>query len=71
MNIMKNLLCLSWFIVGVVSGDSITAAWSTTATNNSVVGTYAISPVWTDPDGKLGNYIITTNLGTLASRRRF
>ncbi|MCX6885220.1 MAG: MBG domain-containing protein [Verrucomicrobia bacterium] len=57
---------LTGTLVGVVSGDSITAAWSTTATNNSVVGTYAISPVWTDPDGKLGNYIITTNLGTLS-----
>ncbi|MEI6568437.1 MAG: MBG domain-containing protein, partial [Verrucomicrobiota bacterium] len=56
---------LTGSLVGVVSDDSISAAWSTATTNNSVVGTYAITPVWTDPDGKLANYIITTNLGTM------
>jgi VCBS repeat-containing protein len=56
---------LTGSLVGVQGGDNITATYTTTATTNSPVGTYVITPVLSDPDGKLVNYVVTTNNGTL------
>jgi hypothetical protein len=50
---------------GMRPGDNITATYTTTANASSPVGTYAIVPVLNDPDGKLGNYIVTTTVGVL------
>jgi hypothetical protein len=52
-------------ISGVQNGDSISAAYSTSAATNSPAGTYEIVPQLLDPSGKLGNYSVTTNNGTL------
>jgi hypothetical protein len=56
---------LTGSLTGVQSGDNITATYTTTATTNSTVGSYVITPVLSDPDGKLGNYVVITNNGTL------
>ena len=50
-------------LVGVQNGDNITASYSTTATTNSPVGIYSIVATLNDPNGKLGNYSVTTNNG--------
>ena len=52
--------------MGVQNGDNITASYSTTATTNSPVGTYSIVASLNDPNGKLGNYSVTTNNGVLS-----
>ena len=52
-------------LAGLQNGDNITASYTSTATPASPVGQYDITPVFNDPDGKLGNYTIVTNLGTL------
>ena len=52
-------------LVGVQNGDNITASYATTATTNSPVGTYDIVASLNDPNGKLGNYSVTTNNGIL------
>ena len=56
---------LSGNITGVVNGDNITASYATVATTNSPVGAYAIVPSLVDPNGRLVNYNVTTNNGTL------
>src|SRR6185312_13777948 len=56
---------LSGTLTGVKNGDPITASFSTTATATSPVGTYPIAPSLADPAGKLGNYTVTSNNGTL------
>ena len=52
---------------GTVSanGDGITANFATSATTNSAVGNYAITVGLNDPNGKLGDYVVTTNNGVL------
>ena len=50
---------------GLLSGDNVTVAYTTVATENSPVGTYAISPSLNDPDNKLSNYTVTKIDGTL------
>lgn len=50
---------------GVVAGDGITASYGTAATASSGIGTYDIVPTLNDPNGKLSNYKVTTNNGTL------
>src|SRR5439155_25497110 len=50
---------------GVMSGDGITASYSTGATQSSGVGGYAITAVLNDPNNKLGNYTVTNTPGTL------
>jgi len=50
---------------GVVNSDNITATYTTAVRPASSVGTYDITPLFSDPDGKLGNYAVTTSLGTL------
>ena len=52
-------------IAGVQNGDNIMATYATTATTNSAVGTYPIVPTLLDPNGRLVNYTVTTNNGTL------
>ena len=52
-------------ISGIKNADNITATFTTTATPASPVGTYAITPVFSDPDNKLGNYTVTTSNGVL------
>jgi hypothetical protein len=52
-------------ILGVLNGDGITAMYTTTAVTNSPPGTYPIAPVLTDPNNKLGNYVLSSTNGTL------
>ena len=52
-------------ITGIQNSDNITALYTTTATSNSPVGTYPIVPQLVDPNGRLVNYAVTTNYGTL------
>ncbi|MBI3849301.1 MAG: Ig-like domain repeat protein [Verrucomicrobia bacterium] len=56
---------LTGTLAGVQNGDIITASFHTLADTNSPVGTYPITPVFDDPDGKLDSYTVLTNLGTL------
>lgn len=56
---------LAGSLVGVVNSDNITANFITPATIASPPGTYPITPLWNDPNGRLGNYAVTTNVGTL------
>ncbi|MBZ5524489.1 MAG: DUF11 domain-containing protein, partial [Acidobacteriia bacterium] len=56
---------LSGTITGIKNGDNITASYSTTAVTTSPVGTYPITPTLVDPSGKLANYAVTSNNGTL------
>jgi hypothetical protein len=56
---------LTGTLSGVVNQDDLTATYATLATSASASGTYPIAPVWGDPDGRLGNYAVVTNLGTL------
>jgi uncharacterized repeat protein (TIGR01451 family) len=52
-------------ITGLKNGDNITAAYSTTATIASPVGTYPITATLADPNNLLPNYAVTINNGTL------
>jgi hypothetical protein len=52
-------------VIGLKNGDAITAAFASTATAGSAVGAYPITSSPVDPAGKIGNYIVTTNNGTL------
>lgn len=52
-------------LTGVQVGDGITASYTTTATANSAVGPYPITPTLDDPNNKLGNYNVTSTDGTL------
>jgi hypothetical protein len=57
---------LTGTITGVKNGENITATFNTTATQNSNVGTFAITPaVSFSPAGLSGNYNLTTAAGTL------
>ncbi|HET7456053.1 MAG TPA: MBG domain-containing protein [Gemmatimonadaceae bacterium] len=56
---------LTGTLTGVVAGDGITVSYSTTATQTSPVGSYAITPALSDPSSKLGNYSVTLTNGTL------
>jgi hypothetical protein len=56
---------LSGSLTGVVSGDGITASYSTAATSTSTVGGYAITATLSDPNNKLSDYTVTNNSGTL------
>jgi hypothetical protein len=57
-------------VTGVVSGDSITATYSTTATPTSAVGgSYSIVATLVDPNSKLGNYTVTNTPAALTITR--
>jgi hypothetical protein len=54
-------------ITGILNGDSITAAYSSSASASSAVGTYPIVPTLNDGNtNKLGNYNVTVTNGTLS-----
>jgi hypothetical protein len=53
-------------LTGLQNSDNITASYATVTIATSPVGAYAILPVFTDPDGKLGNYTVITNGGSLS-----
>ena len=49
-----------------IAGDvGITVGYATTALASSPIGTYPITPTFTDPSNRLGNFSVTTNAGTL------
>src|SRR5713101_5440803 len=52
-------------IAGIKNSDNITATYASAVTAASAIGTYPIVPTLVDPDHKLGNYIVTSNNGTL------
>ena len=56
---------LTGTVTGIVNGDPITATYSTTATPASDPGPYPITASLNDPAGKLANYSVTLNTGTL------
>jgi len=52
-------------LTGLRGGDVITATFTTVATAASSVGSYVIVPTLEDAAGRLTNYVVTTNNGTL------
>ncbi|MGC3959929.1 MAG: YDG domain-containing protein [Verrucomicrobiota bacterium] len=56
---------LTGSLVGLHNGDNVTASYATSADASSGVGSYPITVSLADPDGKLVNYSVTTNEGTL------
>ncbi|MCU1287399.1 MAG: hypothetical protein JWO13_3749 [Acidobacteriales bacterium] len=52
-------------LTGVVNSDNITATYSSAATVNTNVGTYAITPALADPNSRLGNYTVVSTNGVL------
>ncbi len=52
-------------VTGLANDDDLGITYRTAATPASPVGSYAIVPALADPDGKLANYLLTTNNGTL------
>ena len=52
-------------ISGLQNSDNISATYTTLADVSSPVGTYDITAILADPDTRLGNYLVTTNTGTL------
>jgi hypothetical protein len=52
-------------ITGLQNGDNITATFSSSATSNSPVGTYPVTPILVDPNNRLTNYIVSLTNGTL------
>jgi hypothetical protein len=52
-------------ISGLRNSDNVSAIYSSTATESSPVGSYAIVPRMVDPDGKLSNYSLTVQIGSL------
>jgi hypothetical protein len=52
-------------LTGVVNGDAIPANCSTAATTSSPVGSYAITPILSDPNGRLPDYEVALASGTL------
>ncbi|MDB6028590.1 MAG: regulator of chromosome condensation, partial [Verrucomicrobiales bacterium] len=52
-------------ITGVTNSDSITASFSSLATLGSLPGTYAITVTLNDPNGRIENYLVTKQNGTL------
>ncbi|MGA2175973.1 MAG: MBG domain-containing protein [Verrucomicrobiota bacterium] len=50
---------------GIIYDDELTLSFGTAATAGSPVGPYAVFPIFADPQDKLGNYLVTTNTGTL------
>ena len=61
---MAILILTTGTITGLKNGDNITAAVAG-ADATSPVGTYPLVPSLVDPAGKLGNYTVTSNNGTL------
>lgn len=51
---------------GAVAGDGLSVSFVTSASQSSPVGQYSISPVISDPQGKLGYYNVGTSDGVLS-----
>ncbi len=60
---------LTGTLTGVVNGDEITASYGTAATASSDAGSYSITAMLSDPDGRLSNYTVTSTPGTLIVTR--
>lgn len=56
---------LDGVLTGVKNNDAISATYSTTASQNSNVGTYPITASLVDANDKLKNYTVTNTSGTL------
>lgn len=56
---------LTGTLLGNMPADNITASYTTNATAASAPGGYPITPVLADPLGRLGNYNVALNNGTL------
>jgi subtilisin-like proprotein convertase family protein len=56
---------LTGTLMGVQNGDPITAVFQTAADTDSPAGAYPITSTLQDPDGELGNYIVTYMDGIL------
>jgi hypothetical protein len=52
-------------IAGLTNGDNITVSYSCSASTNSSVGTYPITPVLVDPNDRETNYTVSLVNGTL------
>ncbi len=52
-------------LIGLQSGDEITATFVSAAKQSDWIGQYRIVPVFSDPQGRLTNYTVVTNGGTL------
>ena len=52
-------------ITGIQNSDNITATFVSAALPSSLPGSYPITPVLSDPDSRLINYLTTTNNGAL------
>jgi hypothetical protein len=52
-------------VSGLLNGDNITANFVCPAVSISPPGSYPITPALNDPNSRLGNYVVTTNAGTL------
>jgi hypothetical protein len=50
---------------GTLNGDNLGISFGSSATPSSPVAQYSILPVFADLGNKFGNYLVTTNLGTL------
>ncbi len=56
---------LTGSLAGVAANDQISVSFTSTATTGSPAGGYPITPVLADPGGRLGNYVVTTNVAVL------
>src|SRR6185295_193057 len=56
---------LSGTITGLRTGESISVTYATTATFESAIGTYPITPTVTDPNGVLAQYTLVIAPGLL------
>ncbi|MEK7422800.1 MAG: Ig-like domain-containing protein, partial [Actinomycetota bacterium] len=56
---------LTGTLAGVLGADGITATYSSTGIGSQVPGVYATVPTLVDPNGKLGNYAVSSTNGTL------
>jgi hypothetical protein len=56
---------LTGSLSGAVSGDGLGVTFTTTAVQNSPVGTYAVNPLISDPLGRLAYYNVNVSPGTL------
>lgn len=52
-------------LTGIVNNDAITPSYATTATQQSIVGTYPITATLLDPNHRLANYDVTITPSTL------
>lgn len=53
-------------VSGLRAGDTLSATFGTAAAATSPVGSYEIHATLSDPDGRLGNYEVTVQKGTLS-----